>query len=49
MYMKISLSEQKELKRIKSEVSEKLQKNLNFKKLQMKKEEVINDERYKRK
>ena len=40
--MKISLSEQKELKRIKSEVSEKLQKNLNFKKLQMKKEEVIN-------
>ena len=42
MYMKISLSEQKELKRIKSEVSEKLQKNLNFKKLQMKKEEVIN-------
>lgn len=40
--MKISLSEQKELKRIKSEVSEKLQKNLNFKKLQMKKVEVIN-------
>lgn len=42
MYMKIKLSEQKELKRIKNEVSEKLQKNLNFKKLQMKKEEVIN-------
>lgn len=40
--MKINLSEEKELKRIKSEVSEKLQKNLNFKKLQMKKEEVIN-------
>lgn len=40
--MKIKLSEQKELKRIKNEVSEKLQKNLNFKKLQMKKEEVIN-------
>ena len=40
--MKINLSEEKELKRIKSEVSEKSQKNLNFKKLQMKKEEVIN-------
>ena len=40
--MKISQSEQKDLKRIKSEVNDKLQKNLKFKKLQMQKEEVIN-------
>ena len=40
--MKISQSEQKDLKRIKSEVNDKLQKNLKFKKLQMQKEEIIN-------
>lgn len=40
--MRVNINEQKELKKIKCEVSEKLQKNSAFKKLQLKKKEVIN-------
>ena len=35
--MRVNINEQKELKKIKCEVSEKLQKNSAFKKLQLKK------------